>query len=120
MFLPLAAPASVVVPTIKWNAAFETFKKNGTILGNSQPPYSNAKAKRRNQQRIRRPLQVRQIAPAVGAEKTQMCDGARGDGGEADCQGVVPLGLGEASESVPYHMFQAWADLPHRARQRSR
>ena len=47
-----------------------------------------------------------------------MCDGARDDGGEADCQGagrVVPSGLGEASGSMP-----VWADLPHRARQRSR
>ena len=49
-----------------------------------------------------------------------MCDGARGDGGEADRQGAVPLGLGEASESVPYHLCQVWADLPRRARQRSR
>ena len=53
-------------------------------------------------------------------KKTQMCDGARGDGGEADRQGAVPSGLGEASESVPYHLCQVWADLPRRARQRSR
>ena len=49
-----------------------------------------------------------------------MCDGARGDGGEADRQGAVPSGLGEASESVPDHLRQVWADLPRRARQRSR
>ena len=49
-----------------------------------------------------------------------MCDGARGDGGEADRQGAVPSGLGEASDSIPYHLYQVWADLPRRARQRSR
>ena len=49
-----------------------------------------------------------------------MCDGARGDGGEADRQDAVPSGLGEASESIPYHLYQVWADLPRRARQRSR
>ena len=49
-----------------------------------------------------------------------MCDGARGDGGEADRQGAVPSGLGEASESVPFHLYQVWAGLPRRARQRSR
>ena len=49
-----------------------------------------------------------------------MCDGARGDGGEADRQGAVLSGLGDASESVPFHQCQVWAGLPRRARQRSR
>jgi len=49
-----------------------------------------------------------------------MCDGARGDGGEADRQDAVPSGLGEASDSIPYHLYQVWADLPRRERQRSR
>ena len=49
-----------------------------------------------------------------------MCDGVRGNGSEADRQGAVPSGLGEASESVPYHLCQVWADLPRHARQRSR
>ena len=49
-----------------------------------------------------------------------MCDGVRGDGGEADRQGAVPSGLGEASESVLFHLCQVWACLPRRARQRSR
>ena len=49
-----------------------------------------------------------------------MCDGARGDGGEANLQGAVPSGLGEAFESVPEHLCQIWADLPCCARQRSR
>ena len=33
---------------------------------------------------------------------------------------MVPSGLGEASESVPFHLCQVWASLPRRARQRSR
>jgi hypothetical protein len=49
-----------------------------------------------------------------------MCDGARGDGGEADRQDAVPSGLGEASESIPDYLYQVWADLPRRERQRSR
>ena len=49
-----------------------------------------------------------------------MCDGARGDGGEAGRQDAVPSGLGEASESIPDHLYQVWADLPRRERQRSR
>ena len=49
-----------------------------------------------------------------------MCDGAQGDGAEADRQGAVPSGVGEASTSVPEHLRQVWADLPRRARQRAR
>ena len=62
----------------------------------------------------------RRAADSKGQEKTQMCDGARGDGGEADHQDVVPSGLGEASESVPGHLCQEWASLRRRERQRSR
>ena len=49
-----------------------------------------------------------------------MCDGVQGNGSEANHQGMVPSGLGEASESVPFHLCQVWASLPCHAWQQSR